>query len=50
MIGGPIVKNKAFFFADFEGFKQTRGQTASTTIADDARSGRASWPSTCATR
>ncbi len=30
--GGPIVRNKAFFFADFEGFRQTRGQTASSTI------------------
>ena len=25
VIGGPIVRNKAFFFADYEGFKQTRG-------------------------
>ncbi len=32
VLGGPIVRNKAFFFADFEGFRQTRGQTASTTI------------------
>jgi hypothetical protein len=24
VFGGPIVKNKAFFFADFEGFRQTR--------------------------
>jgi hypothetical protein len=37
VIGGPIVKNKAFFFADFEGFKQTRGLTASTTIANMAQ-------------
>ena len=28
------MKNKAFFFADFEGFDQTRGQTAISTIAD----------------
>ena len=34
VLGGPIVRNKAFFFADYEGFKQTRGQTASTTIAN----------------
>jgi hypothetical protein len=33
VVGGPIVRNKAFFFADFEGFRQTRGATASTTIA-----------------
>ncbi len=32
VLGGPIVRNKAFFFADFEGFQQTRGQTASSTI------------------
>jgi hypothetical protein len=32
VLGGPIVKNKAFFFADVEVFDQTRGQTASSTI------------------
>jgi outer membrane receptor protein involved in Fe transport len=32
VLGGPIAKNKAFFFADWEGFRQTRGATASTTI------------------
>ncbi len=37
VIGGPIMKNRAFFFADFEGFKQTRGATASTTIANMAQ-------------
>ena len=37
VIGGPILKNRAFFFADFEGFKQTRGVTASTTIANLAQ-------------
>ena len=25
VFGGPIVRNKAFFFADYEGFRQTRG-------------------------
>jgi hypothetical protein len=34
VLGGPILKNRAFFFADYEGFKQTRGVTASTTIAN----------------
>src|SRR4029077_1263440 len=32
VLGGPIVKNRAFFFADFEGFRQTRKQTAAGTI------------------
>ncbi len=32
VVGGPILRNKAFFFADFEGFRQTRGVTASQTI------------------
>jgi hypothetical protein len=33
VLGGPIVRNSAFFFIDYEGFEQTRGQTATTTIA-----------------
>jgi len=36
VIGGPIVKNKAFFFGDFEGFRQTRQQAAFSTIATSA--------------
>ncbi len=32
VIGGPIKKNKAFFFADVEVFDQTRSQTTSSTI------------------
>ena len=32
VLGGPIVRNKAFFFADFERFRQTRGQTAISSI------------------
>ena len=34
VLGGPLVRNKAFFFADVELFRQTRGQTASSSIAD----------------
>ncbi len=37
VLGGPIKKNKAFFFADFEMFDQTRSQTASSTIATMAQ-------------
>jgi hypothetical protein len=31
-VGGPIVRNRAFFFADYEGFRQTRGVPSSSTI------------------
>jgi hypothetical protein len=37
VIGGPIKKNKAFFFADFEVLDQLRGQAAATTIATMAQ-------------
>jgi hypothetical protein len=36
VVGGPLVKNKAFFFGDFEGFRQTREQFAASTIATTA--------------
>ena len=39
VLGGPIVKNKAFFFADLEMFRQTRGQTASSSIPTVAQRG-----------
>jgi hypothetical protein len=32
VVGGPIIANRAFFFADYEGFRQTRGLTATSTI------------------
>ena len=32
VLGGPILRNKAFFFADYEGFRQTRGVPSSSTI------------------
>ena len=31
-VGGPLVKNKAFFFGDFEGFRQDRTVTAFSTL------------------
>ncbi len=33
VIGGPIVRNKAFFFGDYEGFRQVRALVTRTTIA-----------------
>lgn len=33
VVGGPILKNNAFFFADVERFDQVRGLAASATIA-----------------
>jgi hypothetical protein len=32
VFGGPIVKDKAFFFGDFEGFRQDRKATAFSTL------------------
>jgi hypothetical protein len=37
VLGGPIVKNKAFFFADYEGLRQTRKVTAISSIATPAQ-------------
>jgi hypothetical protein len=31
-VGGPLMKNKAFFFGDFEGFRQDRTLTAFSTL------------------
>ena len=32
VLGGPIVRNRAFFFADFEGFRQTQSNVSFSTI------------------
>jgi hypothetical protein len=37
VIGGPIVRNKAFFFGDYEGLRQTRRVTGFATIATPAQ-------------
>src|ERR1700688_3965921 len=39
-IGGPIIKERTFFFFDYEGIRQSKGITAVTTVPSlDARSG-----------
>ncbi len=37
VLGGPIVKNKAFFFVDYEGYRQTREQVAFFTVPTPAQ-------------
>jgi hypothetical protein len=37
VLGGPIVKNKAFFFGDFEGFRQNRKSTVFSTLPTAAQ-------------
>ena len=37
VLGGPIVKSKAFFFGDYEGFRQTRKSTGFASIATPAQ-------------
>ncbi|MGE3278154.1 MAG: carboxypeptidase regulatory-like domain-containing protein [Vicinamibacterales bacterium] len=34
VLGGPILMNRAFFFGDFEGFRETRSLPAFATVAD----------------
>jgi len=39
-IGGPIIPQRTFFFADYEGIRQSKGITALTTVPSlDARNG-----------
>jgi hypothetical protein len=37
VLGGPIVKNRAFFFVDYEGFRQTRENVAFFTVPTPAQ-------------
>src|SRR5881398_1601763 len=37
VLGGPIVKNRAFFFGDFEGFRQNRKNTVFSTLPTAAQ-------------
>jgi hypothetical protein len=48
-IGGPIVKDHTFFFADFEGIRQSKGITTVATVPSEvARTGKVFTFSTCA--
>ena len=39
-VGGPVLHNRLFFFANYEGLRQARGNTTiNTTISDSARAG-----------
>jgi outer membrane receptor protein involved in Fe transport len=35
-LGGPIIKDKTFFFLDYEGLRQTKGIPTSVTVLSDA--------------
>jgi hypothetical protein len=35
-LGGPILKNRMFFFADYEGIRQSKGITSFTTVPSAA--------------
>src|SRR5919106_40971 len=37
VFGGPIIRNRAFFFADYEGLRQKRGQATPSSIPTQAQ-------------
>ena len=37
VLGGPLLRDKAFFFADYEGFRQTKRQTVFSTLPTAAQ-------------
>jgi hypothetical protein len=40
-LGGPIIRNRTFFFTNYEGLRQARGHTTiNTTLSDAARDGQ----------
>lgn len=49
-IGGPVVKDRTFFFADYEGLRQSQGNTQVDTVPSQAaRSGHLCAPPDCST-
>jgi len=37
VVGGPLVQNRAFFFGDYEGFRQDKQQTVFSTLPTAAQ-------------
>lgn len=42
-LGGPVKKDKVFFFVDYQGTRQTVGQTVNTTVPTAANRGGSIW-------
>ncbi len=50
VFGGPIVRNRSFFFVNYEGFRQTSQHASRSPASRRWRSARASWASPSSTR